>query len=242
MNDLMHAQSSGFHLVEILSRIGTVGHVILWTLLFFSIVVWAIIVYKVYKLRQIRKGARKFLDLYHENGDLGEVYAACISLHSVPIIRVFKSGYLELQRIRKDLMNLKVDRKVSIEVMFSEWIEEFSSVLQESLTRETMALEHFLIFLAISSSSAPLLGLLGTVWGVMTAFWSVGMQGYTSLGVIAPGVSAALVTTIGGLATAIPAAIAYNYLLNRTKILSLEMECFASEFTCAVRKDVRKAF
>ena len=242
MTDVMLERVGGFRLLEILSQVGVVGHFILLILLGFSVIAWTIIVYKAYYLYQIRKEAGKFLELYHENSDLGEVYAACISLHSVPIIRVFKAGYLELQRIRKDMMNVKVDRKVSIDVMFSEWIEEFSSVIQESLMRETMALERLLIFLAISSSSAPLLGLLGTVWGVMTAFWSVGMQGYTSLGVIAPGVSAALVTTIGGLATAIPAAIAYNYLLNRIKILSLEMECFASEFTCAVRKDLRKAF
>lgn len=242
MNDAMLGEGGGFRLVEILSQVGAVGHVILLILLGFSVVAWAIIVYKAVRLSQIRSEAKKFLELYHENSDLGEVYAACISLHSVPMIRVFKSGYLELQRIRKDLMNVKVERRVSIDVMFSEWIEEFTSVLQESLMRETMALEHFLIFLAVCSSSAPLLGLLGTVWGVMTAFWGVGTQGYTSLGVIAPGVSAALVTTIGGLLTAIPAAIAYNYLLNRIKIISLEMECFASEFTCAVRKDLRKAF
>jgi biopolymer transport protein ExbB/TolQ len=74
----------------------------------------------------------------------------------------------------------------------------------------------------------------------MISFWSVGMQGHTSLSVIAPGISAALVTTIGGLATAIPAAIAYNVLVNRVKILSAEMECFASEFTSSVRKELRK--
>ncbi len=242
MTDVVLEQIGEFRLLDILSQVGVVGHLILFILLGFSIIAWAIIVYKVYHLHQIRSKTGKFLELYHENSDLGEVYAACISLHSIPIVKVFKAGYLELQLIRKDLMNVKVERKVSIDVMFSEWIEEFSSVLQESLMRETMSLERYLIFLAVSSSSAPLLGLLGTVWGVMAAFWGVGIQGYTSLGVIAPGVSAALVTTIGGLATAIPAAIAYNYLLNRIKILSLEMECFASEFTCAVRKDLRKAF
>jgi len=242
MNDAVVEQVGGFRLLDVLSQVGVLGDVILLVLLGFSVIAWTVIVYKFSHLRRIRRDSKKFLDLYHENSDLGEVYAACISLHSAPMIRVFKAGYLELQRIRKDMMNVKVERKVSIDVMFTQWIEEFSSVLQESLMWEAMTLERFLIFLAISSSSAPLLGLLGTVWGVMAAFWGIGMQGYTSLGVIAPGVSAALVTTIGGLATAIPAAIAYNYLLNRVKILSLEMECFASEFTCDVRKDLRKAF
>ena len=230
------------NLLDILSQVGWVGYSILLILLGFSTIAWAIIFYKYRKLGQIRKEARKFLELYHENSDLAEVYAACVSLQASPIVRVFKAGYLELQRIRKDMMTIKVERKVSIDVMFAEWIEEFTSVLQEALMREMIFLERFLIFLAITSSSAPLLGLLGTVWGVMVSFWSVGMQGYTSLSVIAPGVSAALVTTIGGLATAIPAAIAYNYLLNRVRILSSEMECFASEFTCAIRRELRKAF
>ncbi len=71
------------------------------------------------------------------------------------------------------------------------------------------------------------------------AAWGVGMQGYTSLNVIAPGVSAALVTTIAGLLAAIP-AIAYNMLLNRIKSLSSEIECFASGFTNVVRRELRK--
>ena len=139
------------------------------------------------------------------------------------------------------MMTVKTERKMNADVTFFDWIEDFTSVLQETLVRETTVLERLLIFLAMTSSSAPLLGLLGTVWGVMIAFWSVGMQGYTSLSVIAPGVSAALVTTIGGLATAIPAALAYNYLLNRVKILSSELECFASAFTSVIRRELRKA-
>ncbi|PIE34357.1 hypothetical protein CSA56_08220 [candidate division KSB3 bacterium] len=230
------------HLLGILSQIGVFGYVILCILLGFSVVAWAVILYKIQNLSRIQKEAQKFLELYHENSDLAEVYTSCVSLRASPIVRVFKSGYLELQRIRKDMMTIKTERRVSIDIMFTEWVEEFTSVLQESLLRETVYLERFLIFLAITSSTAPLLGLLGTVWGVMISFWSVGMQGYTSLNIIAPGVSAALVTTIGGLATAIPAALAYNFLLNRVKFLSSEMECFASEFTCAVRRELRKAF
>ncbi len=234
--------SADMNLFGIFSQIGLFGYLILIILFGFSIIAWAVILYKSRNLGQIQKEAQKFLELYHENSDLSEVYAACVSLRASPIVRVFKAGYLELQKIRKDMMTIKVERRVSIDIMFTEWIEEFTSVLQESLLRETVFLERFLIFLAITSSTAPLLGLLGTVWGVMISFWSVGMQGYTSLNIIAPGVSAALVTTIGGLATAIPAALAYNFLLNRVKFLSSEMECFASEFTCAVRRELRKAF
>lgn len=231
---------TGFRALDILARVGLVGYVILLILLVFSIIVWGVIFHKFRRLGLIRRESAKFLELYHENSDLGEVYAACVAFRIAPVVRLFKAGYLDLQRIRKDIISVKADRKGNMELVFSGWVEDFTSVLQETLVREMTMLEQFLIFLAIASSSAPLLGLLGTVWGVMIAFWSIGMQGYTSLGAIAPGISAALVTTIGGLATAIPAAIAYNVLVNRIKILSAEMECFASEFTSVVRKELRK--
>lgn len=231
---------TGFKLLDIRREIGPVGYAILLILLGFSIVSWGIILYKYRMLKYIKKESQRFLELYNENSDLGEVYAACVAFRKAPVVRIFKAGYLGLQRIRKEMMTIKVERKTNIEVILSSWVEDFTSVLQEALIREIALLERLLIFLAITSSSAPLLGLLGTVWGVMVAFWSVGMQGYTSLSVIAPGVSAALVTTIGGLATAIPAAIAYNLLVNRVRMLSSELECFASGFTSDVRRELRK--
>lgn len=231
---------TGFRAWDILSQVGVFGYGILAILLTFSVIAWAVILHKFRLLGAIRKESEKFLELYHENNDLGEVYAACVAFRIAPVVRVFKAGYLDLQRIRKDIISIKASRSGNMELVFTGWVEDFTSVLQETLIREMTMLEQFLIFLAIASSSAPLLGLLGTVWGVMISFWSVGMQGHTSLSVIAPGISAALVTTIGGLATAIPAAIAYNILVNRVKILSAEMECFASEFTSVVRKELRK--
>jgi biopolymer transport protein TolQ len=230
-----------FNLLDILLEVGLVGYIILFILFGFSVMTWTIIFYKYRTLKQIKKESQKFLELYHENSDLGEIYTACVAFRIAPVVRVFKAGYLDLQRIRKDMMNVTVERKGNLDVIINSWIEDFTSVLQEALIREASILERFLIFLAITSSSAPLLGLLGTVWGVMVSFWSIRMQGYTSLSVIAPGISAALVTTIGGLATAIPAAIAYNFLLNRVKILLSELECFASGFTSTVRRELRKA-
>ena len=201
---------------------------------------WGIILHKSRLLGAIHKESARFVELYHENSDLGEVYAACVAFRIAPVVRIFKAGYLDLQRIRKEMMNIKTGRKDNMELVFDGWVEDFTSVLQESLVREIALLERHLIFLAITSSSAPLLGLLGTVWGVMISFWSVGLQGYASLSIIAPGISAALVTTIGGLITAIPAAIAYSALISRIKTVTSDMECFASEFTSTVRKELRK--
>jgi biopolymer transport protein TolQ len=228
--------------VNILSIVGPVGYAIIFILLGFSIMSWAVIFYKSRLLKSARKESQKFIELYNENSDLGEVYTATVAFRVAPVVRVFKAGYLDLQRIRKEIINLKSDRKMNnIEVMFSDWIEDFTSALQAALIREVTLLERFLILLAITSSTAPLLGLLGTVWGVIMSFWSVGMQGYSSLGAVAPGISAALTTTVAGLVTAIPAVIAYNSLLNQVKHLAAEMECFTSGFTSVVRRELRKA-
>lgn len=232
--------SEGADFTNIFFQIGAVGYAILFVLLVFSIISWGIIFYKYHKLSQNRKEAKKFMELYHENSDLSEVYAACVPFRTASVVRVFKSGYLELQRIRKDMMTVNVERKSNMDVIIADWVEGFTSVLQETIVREVLALEHLLIFLAVTSSAGPLLGLLGTVWGIIVAFWSVGIQGTSNLKAIAPGISAALTTTVGGLVTAIPATIAYNLLLNRVKALSAELECFASEFTGVVRKEFRK--
>ncbi len=104
---------SDVSLIEIFRKIGLVGYTILIILLGFSIVSWAIIFYKYRKLRQIQKESQKFLELYQENNDLAEVYAACVALRIAPIVRVFKAGYLELQRIRKEMMTINMERKKS---------------------------------------------------------------------------------------------------------------------------------
>ena len=228
-------------LVDILSIVGPVGYTIIIILLGFSIMSWAVIFYKSRLLKSVRKESQKFIELYNENSDLGEVYTATVAFRVAPMVRVFKVGYLDLQRIRKEIINLKGERKNNMDVMFSDWIDDFTSALQAALIREVTWLERLLILLAITSSTAPLLGLFGTVWGVMTSFWSIGVQGYSSLGAVAPGISAALTTTVAGLIAAIPAVIAYNSLLNQVKALAAEMECFASGFTSVVRRELRKA-
>jgi biopolymer transport protein TolQ len=88
-----------------------------------------------------------------------------------------------------------------------------------------------LILLAIAVSGAPFLGLLGTVWGVMSTFSGIAMQGQANLLAMAPGVSAALVTTVAGLLVAIPSMFGYNYLVHTLRVLTVELDNFAQELT-----------
>jgi biopolymer transport protein TolQ len=90
------------------------------------------------------------------------------------------------------------------------------------------------VFLAIVSTISPLLGLLGTVWGIMHAFIDIGAYGSANLSVVGPGIAEALITTVAGLGAAIPAVMGYNYFVSKVKSMNDEMENFASEFMSRV--------
>ena len=91
-------------------------------------------------------------------------------------------------------------------------------------------LERWISSLATTASIAPFIGLFGTVWGIMTAFEGIGQTGSTNLGVVAPGISEALIATAAGLAAAIPAVFFYNYFTQRVKLFASQMDDFAMEF------------
>src|ERR1019366_6715296 len=107
-------------------------------------------------------------------------------------------------------------------------LEHAENALQRALARQTLRYESSMIFLASIVSGAPFLGLLGTVWGVMEAFSSISVQQTASIQTLAPGVSAALLTTIAGLIVAIPSVFGYNILLARSRLLVTEAENYVS--------------
>ena len=106
---------------------------------------------------------------------------------------------------------------------------------------ELTKLERALGFLATTGSTTPFIGLFGTVWGIMDAFRGIGARGSATLAVVAPGISEALIATAAGLAAAIPAVVAYNYYINRIKVLSAQMENFSSELLNIIERHFLKA-
>ena len=113
-------------------------------------------------------------------------------------------------------------------------------VLERTISTEIDHLESYLIFLASTSNVCPFIGLFGTVWGIMAAFQSLGFQGSVEITALAPGLSTALVTTVGGLFAAIPASVMYNYLANKVRILTSRMDSFALELTNIIQKQLAK--
>jgi biopolymer transport protein TolQ len=112
--------------------------------------------------------------------------------------------------------------------------------MRQASTSELTKLERGLGFLATTGSTTPFIGLFGTVWGIMDAFRGIGIRGSATLAVVAPGISEALITTAAGLAAAIPAVVAFNYYINRIKVLSAEMENFSAELLNIIKRHFLK--
>jgi biopolymer transport protein TolQ len=118
--------------------------------------------------------------------------------------------------------------------------DNVARALRRATTQETQRLERYLTFLATTGSTAPFIGLFGTVWGIMDSFRGIGLTGSASLAVVAPGISEALVATAIGLVAAIPAVMGYNHFVNKVNVLTGEMDNFSQEFLNIVQRITRR--
>jgi biopolymer transport protein TolQ len=187
---------------------GIVVKCVLLILFFFSVVSWAIIFFKQRYFLKANKESDQFLRMYRTNRIPRELFKATKGLSLSPIANVFKSVYTD--EIRRDQSEVK-------------------RLLRRYGTLESVKLEKYLNFLATTGSTAPFIGLFGTVWGIMTSFHGIGFAGSASLAVVAPGIAEALIATAVGLVAAIPAVIAYNYYLSMARKMIIEMEDFSED-------------
>ena len=119
-------------------------------------------------------------------------------------------------------------------------MEHITRVLERAVSQEALRLESGLILLAIAVSGAPFLGLLGTVWGVMSTFGHIAQQGSATMAAMAPGVSAALITTVAGLVVAIPSMFGYNWLVHNLRVLTVQLDNFAQELVSKMETEYLK--
>ncbi len=198
---------SGDTVLTLIFKAGPVVKFVLLLLLFFSVVSWAIIIYKQKLLSKIAKETDLFNEAYTRSRDWESVYHSTKALTLSPLANLFRTSYL-----------LKgADR------------EELRRALRRVEAAEAVRLEKNLNFLATTGSITPFIGLFGTVWGIMNSFMGIGRVGSASLAVVAPGIAEALIATAAGLAAAIPAVIAYNYYLSMANRNITMMEDFSLE-------------
>lgn len=210
----------------ILNAGGMVKFVIV-ILLIASVGCWAIIVAKYRMYKEANKHTELFLDNFYEGASWDDLLKKINMFRFSPLSHVFQAGYLELQKSHK-----------KGETLDQSQFENIIRALRRAITAETTRLERAIYFLATTGSTAPFIGLFGTVWGIMSSFQSIGATGVANLAVVAPGISEALIATAMGLAAAIPAVVAYNYFQSRLRVFISEMENFGSDFTNIVKRNL----
>ena len=213
---------------DTLTHSGPVGFSALALLIVFSVVSWAIILQKALYLRRATRTSERFLTAFWEAKRLDQMYQQSDQYARSPICQVFRSGYIELARLKK--------RSGEKEEGLGGGIENVERALRRSQNAEVTALESMTPFLATVGSTAPFIGLFGTVWGIMKAFQDIGRMGAANLATVAPGISEALIATAAGLAAAIPAVIAYNFFVSRIRVLESEMDAFGADFLNIVKR------
>jgi biopolymer transport protein TolQ len=159
-----------------------------------------------------------------------DIFDRRVQAEACPLFMVYKAGSVELDTRLKGPEGRK--RQVSIK-----GIEHVKRTMENAVAQESLKLESGLILLAIAVSGAPFLGLLGTVWGVMSTFGHIAQQGSASLAAMAPGVSAALITTVAGLLVAIPSMFGYNWLVHNLRVLTVELDNFAQEIVSKIETE-----
>lgn len=218
--------------MDLILGAGPVVKLVLAVLVYFSIVSWAIIFYKFLVVQRAARDSERFLAFFWAKKRLDVVGQSVGDFPHSPLAVLFREGYQELLRGQKGGDEEPSDFRAA---------DNVARALRRATTSETQRLERYLTFLATTGSTAPFIGLFGTVWGIMDSFRSIGATGSASLAVVAPGISEALVATAIGLVAAIPAVMGYNHFINKVNILTGEMDNFSQEFLNIVQHLTRRA-
>jgi len=214
-------------IAQMVTGAGAVVQAVLVLLLGFSVVSWAIIFTKRRQIRRAERESDRFIDIFWDAKNLTTINTASLDLKESPVAQVFRAGYQELVRLTRAKRQANPGEEMSTDLG---GVENVKRAMKRAATQEITRLERSLTFLATTASAAPFVGLFGTVWGIMNAFRGLSVTQSSSIQAVAPGISEALIATAIGLAAAIPAVIAYNHFAGKVRVLSAEMDNFASEF------------
>ncbi len=207
----------------VLSRATVEARVILVVLALFSIFAWYMMVFKGLQMRRAKKLNQYFDSEFRAQKEVLGIFDRRLEVFGCPFFAVYQEGCVELDARLKSGGGQRQPR------LTLKGMEHIKRTLESAVARESIKLEAGLILLASAVSGGPFLGLLGTVWGVMDTFAMVGQQQSAALETMAPGVSAALITTVAGLVVAIPSMFGYNYLVHRLRVQTVELDNFAQE-------------
>ena len=208
------ASNTDFSLISLFLRADIIVKSVIIILIISSIYSWAIIFEKIRMFRKINKSAEEFEEKFWKSKSAETFYNSLPSNIEDPMAKLFKSSMQTVMKTRSK----------------SNLSERLSSVLEVNIEKQMVAVEKYNSFLATVGSTAPFIGLFGTVWGIMNSFQSIAISRNTSLAIVAPGIAEALFATALGLLAAIPAVIAYNKFNSDSKKYSQKLENFSKRF------------
>ncbi len=192
-----------------------------------SIWSWAIIIEKLLSFRKARQESDRFEQSFWSGQSLDEIYNALARGKNITMAALFVAAMREWKRSVEG--NIRALGGIQLRV---------EKVMDVTIAREMERLDRRLLFLATVGSTAPFVGLFGTVWGIMSSFQAIAVSKNTSLAVVAPGIAEALFATALGLVAAIPAVIFYNKFSADSGQISHRLEAFADEFAAIVSRQI----
>lgn len=218
----------GGEIFDLVAQSGPVAKLVLLILLLFSLLSWALILSKWSVLKRARVQSGRFVRAFRKAQRLQDVGAVADQFRPSPLVGVFEGAFEEFKRQvgTTGAMRNPVAIQRSMQIASSE---------------EISRLERNLPWLATTGAVSPFVGLFGTVWGIIDAFHGLGTAGAATLRAVAPGISEALITTAAGLATAIPAVIAYNLITHSIRDFAARTDDFSLEVLNAVERQPQAA-
>ena len=227
MENLALGTPADFSLIALFMRAGLTVKIVMVILVLASVWSWAVIIQKLMVLGTARRDSTGFDRRFWSGDPLDDLFDKMNGRPNGPAERIFSAGMTEWRRSQKDDGALipgaqaRIDRAMNV-----------------AINRESDRLSRGLPWLATIGSTAPFIGLFGTVWGIKTAFEGIAMSQNTSLAVVAPGIAEALVATALGLLAAIPAVIFYNKLTSDSDRITASHEAFADEFSTILSRQI----
>ena len=194
---------------------------------------WAIIFDKVLKVKRLMRAADGFEESFWSGGSIEDLYDRIGSRPVDPMSATFAAAMLEWRRSAARGLTASGGLQTSLR-------ERIERLMNVTILREMERVERYMTFLATVGSTAPFVGLFGTVWGIMNAFEGIAASKNTSLVVVAPGIAEALFTTAMGLIAAIPAVIGYNKITTDLGRYSIRLENFSGEFSAILSRQLEE--
>lgn len=210
---------------------------VMLVLVAFSVISWAIIALKYMQVRAARRGNQRFMEIFWGGASLEAIHRDTKAMRRSPLAQLFHSGYTEMAKTKKGPHdNPAAGKERETVAPHLGGIESVQRALRRATGSEMARLEKYASFLATTGSTAPFVGLFGTVWGIMNSFRHISTMGKVGMDVVAPGISEALIATAFGLAAAIPAVVAYNYFVAQTRGIGSEMDNFSQDMLNIVQR------